>query len=33
MLPKIPSKIIENANGGKGHIILQPVTIYPFSSK
>ena len=27
MLPKIPSKIIENANGGKGHIILQPVTI------
>lgn len=29
MLPKIPSKIIENANGGKGHIILQPVTIPP----
>lgn len=27
MLPKIPSKIIENANGGKGHIILQPVPI------
>lgn len=27
MLPKIPSKIIENANGGKGRIILQPIAI------
>ena len=27
MLPKIPSKIIENANGGKGHNILPPVPI------
>ena len=25
MLPKIPPKIIEHANGGKGRIILQPI--------
>lgn len=25
MIPKIPPKIIEHANGGKGRIILQPI--------
>ena len=25
MIEKIPPKIIEHANGGKGHIILQPI--------
>ena len=25
MLPKLPPKIIEHANGGKGRIILQPI--------